>query len=263
MIYDVKIISGYPIETPKLNPVFFNKTFTFTPGVNVLYAQIGSGKSTILDTLKAYVCIPNSGWTKPLDPNATGATAIGHFPYVLRKFTKTEDVDALVKWDGTPCFHNHSEKRIHAFDLDFDDDISTTDEQFENALEHYSSGQYIVSRINKILNSINEGYPKSLWKDATKEQLIQKEWMDALGKQHPKNRIVTVILDEPEKGLSLTKQIQMWDALTKFQKSNNIQMIIASHSLAVLGRKDVNLIELEPGYVELTKTSIKQLAQQI
>jgi predicted ATPase len=262
MIYDIKIVSGYPIET-KISSSFFQKTFTFTSGINVLYAQIGSGKSTILDTLKAYTCIPNSGWSKPVDPNILGVTKVAHFPFVLRRLTKTQDIDALVKWDGTPCFHNHSENRVHQLDLKFDDDITTEDEKFENALENYSSGQYIVSRINKILNTVNEGYPKEFWKNATKEQMIQKEWMDSLGKQLPKNKRITLLLDEPEKGLSLAKQLQMWDVLAKFQKNNNIQMIIATHSLAVVGRKDVNIIELEDGYLKSVRESVKTLAKNI
>lgn len=263
MIYDCKIVNGYPVEDPKLSPIFKERVLSFKPEINVLYSQIGTGKSSLLEVLKSYTCIPNSGWTKLLDPNTTGAAAVGHFPYVLRKLTTTGDIDAIIKWDGVPCFYNHSENRAHAFDVVYDDDITNEDERLENTLENYSSGQYIVRRINKILNVVNEGPPDYSKQNPNKEQKIQLKWMQQLGKENPKNKVPTLLLDEPEKGLSLPKQEQMWDVLTSFQNRSNVQMIIASHSLAVTGRNDVNFIELENGYLADVRKLITNLAQNI
>ena len=64
MINHIEFISGYPLNIDWIG----HKRFNFTKGINILYGPNGCGKSTVLNTLKAYCGIEGGGWTFFSDP---------------------------------------------------------------------------------------------------------------------------------------------------------------------------------------------------
>jgi predicted ATPase len=62
----------------------------------------------------------------------------------------------------------------------------------------------------------------------------------------PRNQKVTLLLDEPERALSVPKQMEMFKLLERM--SEEYQIIIATHSPFVLFNINANFINLEEGY---------------
>ena len=89
-----------------------NKTFKFTPGINVLFGPNGCGKSTIVKTLKAYCGIETGGWSEVSDPATLGttSTALG-FPTAYASLAPGKCF-ANVGWTGNPSFFNDGEIKV-------------------------------------------------------------------------------------------------------------------------------------------------------
>jgi predicted ATP-dependent endonuclease of OLD family len=81
---------------------------------------------------------------------------------------------------------------------------------------------------------------------------LETEYIKSL----PRNGKITLLLDEPEKALSIPKQVELFDVLVKL--SDNFQLIIATHSPFILGYKKANIIDVTPGYMKECKGLIKK-----
>jgi len=75
----------------------------------------------------------------------------------------------------------------------------------------------------------------------------------------PRDGKITLLLDEPEKSLSIPKQIELFDVL--FKLSDHFQIIMATHSPFILHYKKINLIDFTPGYAKECRTIIKNAAK--
>jgi hypothetical protein len=221
------------------------KKFEFTDGMNILFSGNGAGKSVALKFLKAYCSIQVAGWTALVDPKVL---APDPFPHSYRAFTPDKD-RVVVDWDGQPVFYNSgdiadSNAWFYQKDGASEDGLSTEQERFDTMVEKPSSGQYRLKKINKMLNIIGnppELEPNPMFGDVT-EQL---DYLNSL----PKGGKLTILLDEPERSLSLPKQKKLLDVLMGF--ADKYQVIMACHSPFALNlpRDKVNFIEIEPNYI--------------
>jgi len=73
------------------------------------------------------------------------------------------------------------------------------------------------------------------------------------------SRKITLLLDEPEKALSIPKQIELFDVLIKL--SEHFQIIMATHSPFILEYKKANLIDFTPGYAAECRKLIKNIGK--
>lgn len=245
MIKSVKFIEGFAVEDVYKN---CEKEFHFTEGINIYFGPNGSGKSVALRFLKAYCSIQSAGWTRLVDPKAL---APDRFPHAYRAFAPDKD-KALVDWDGTPVFYNTgdiSDNNVWFFQNAggmSEDGLSSEKERFEAMVEKPSSGQYRLQKINKLLNVI--GNPPDVLGD-DQPRLGDVKWQVEYMKSLPRDGKTTLLLDEPERSLSLPKQKKLLEVLLEFSKT--YQIIAACHSPFVLDlpRESVNIIEIEKGYV--------------
>jgi hypothetical protein len=243
MIKSIKFVEGFTV-----NDIYKNsdKEMHFTSGLNAVFSGNGSGKSVALKFLKSYCSIPVGGWTQVVDPKTL---APDPFPHCYRAFTPDKD-RVVVDWDGTPVFYNAGDISdnnawfFQAAGNNSEDGLSTEAERFDTMTEKPSSGQYRLKQINKILNVVknppnyNNANPKL---GDVSEQL---EYLNSL----PKDGKITMLLDEPERSLSLPKQKKLLEVLLELSK--DYQIIMACHSPFILDlpREQVNIIEIEKGY---------------
>lgn len=68
-----------------------------------------------------------------------------------------------------------------------------------------------------------------------------------------------MILDEPESGLAIHVQANIFRLIDKRAKENNLQIIVATHSPFAL-LCEANFIELQPGYIKIAKQEIELLS---
>jgi len=242
MIKSIEFVDGFPMELYKDIP----KKFNFTDGLNCAFGTNGCGKSVALKFLKAYCSIPVAGWTTLVDPKMLSPDPL---PHGYRAFTP-DKLPAIVDWDGTPVFYNSgdiADSNVWFYQKDgtSEDGLSTEAERFQAMIDKPSSGQYRLKKINKMLSVV--GNPPALKPNPklgdVKDQL---EYMESLHKDGK----ITLLLDEPERSLSLPKQKKLLDVLLDF--SDKFQIIIACHSPFILSlpRDKVNFIEIQPNYLD-------------
>jgi energy-coupling factor transporter ATP-binding protein EcfA2 len=245
MINNIQFTSGFPIKIPHIG----NRIFNFNPGINILFGPNGCGKSTILKTLKAYSGISaGGGWTSINDPMQLASSS---FPFAYMGITPSK-CTANVSWDGTPSFFNDGDIKVndtffYMNEKKSDDGMTSMGEQLELLAEHPSSGQYRIKMFNKVFNMIRD--IPSISVGDIPSGYNYKECVNEINywKKLPHTGPQTIILDEPERGLSLALQKKVFqDVLYQFK---DLQIILATHSIFCLNMKDVNFIEFEDGYI--------------
>lgn len=246
MITHIQFKTGFPIDLPHIG----NKTFEFKPGINILFGPNGVGKSVMLKTLKAYCGIGTAGgWTSFNDPMQLAST---QFPVAYWGLTPSRCM-ADVGWDGTPSFFNDGDIKVndtffYMNERHSDDGITSDAEQFETLAEKPSSGQYRIKKFNRVFNMIRNvpHYEATDIPSGYKHSDCLKEL--AYWNSLPRTGPQTILLDEPERALSIALQKKVFhEVIPQFK---DLQIILATHSVFCLNVDDVNFIEFEPGYVE-------------
>jgi len=251
MINHIKFIDGF---APGL-PCISNKTFEFKPGINILFGPNGCGKSTILKTLKAYCGIMKGGWTAVSDPSKLGTGHVQYgFPHLYSHYAPGK-CKAEVSWDGTPSFFNDGDIKVsETFFFQNvgncgDDGITSEAEQMDILMKKPSSGQYRIGRLEKVFDTTKSApVPKAPLKADIARMNRERNYWRSLANSGP----LTVMLDEPERALCLPLQKQvLCDVIPK--EMNDKQVIIATHSVFALEVEGANLIDMEPGYIDVCK----------
>lgn len=260
MITHIQFYKGYATKLPNIG----NKRFEFSPGLNVLYGPNGCGKSTILKTLAAYCAIPNAGWSTASDPNQFPNQGREYYPHNYTTMAPGNCV-ADVGWDGTPSLFNSGD--IAADESWFyknvgknKDNIFSEQEQMLALANNPSSGEYRSYQINKILNHIKANKPLMPLglEDPNNPKFNHAEalYLSSLNKTGKH----TILFDEPERSLSMPKQMALFNALDQF---NEFQIIISTHSPLILFKENANIIDVESGYAQECVQLLINLFQQI
>lgn len=264
MIKSFQFLSGFATAFPHLK----DRKFQFNDNLNILFGNVGSCKSTMLKAMAAYCGIQVGGWSTISDPPKLAYDKPEHFPLCYRNYSPGQ-CDARVEWDGKPTFFNDSEAMGKNDNTWFfsnasqsADGITSEAEQMDILASKPSSGQYRIHKINKIMKVIQ--YPPNLEVvppnilDPRMRELAKLEvaYIQSL----PRDGKITLLLDEPEKALSIPKQIELFDVLVKL--SEHFQLIVATHSPFILEYKKVNIIDISNGYVRECRNLIKGLSKK-
>ena len=261
MIKEVKVTSGFAANLPCLKD-----KIEFKPGLNVLFGPNGCGKSTTLKIMGAYCGIKGGGWSRfpdPLDLKRGVGESI--------KKTKLPDAfkglspagcEAKVIWDGTPSFLNHSGNDNPMATVFFEsadespDGMTDMHEQIGLMMGKPSEGQLRIHKLRKVLEialkppdltKIPDRMVNDTWKEGW---TIFAKYVSKLDRTGP----ATLLLDEPDKSLSIENQIMFWkDIIPKM--STKLQLIVASHSPFCINVK-ANFIDMQNGYLEETRKAV-------
>ena len=262
MVHGLRIKNGFITQLPGFFPGI---SFRFSDKLTVLFSPNAGGKSSILKIVKAYCGIPpdKGGWTRINHPLSLGATEKHHFPMVYKEFSPGH-CEAEVIWDGTPVFFNEGDTKIDKWawftheEISSEDGMTSEEEHMNILVDNPSSGQYRINKMNKLFNLLKTP-PNFKMQPCFGNSQERSEL--AYFKSLPVNGKITLLLDEPERALSVPKQMEMFKLLE--QMSEEHQIIIATHSPFVLFNINAKFINLEEGYdrkcINIFKECVKGL----
>lgn len=225
-----------------------NKSIEFKPGLNIIFAPNGTGKSTLLEIIAKFTASEQGGLSTITDSWKNDMFAHG--------VNKMEGIS--VHHDGQPTMYNNPRKAVGLFGgmAAFDDDF------FEQGLMETqlkeSTGYTTMTRLNSVLSVLagKAEMPKEFQMKSYKTEEVYQQFL----KGNIEKGQQTMILDEPESGLAIHVQSNIFRMLQKKAKENKIQIIIATHSPFALTCQ-ANFIELKPGYINIAKQEIEMLAE--
>jgi hypothetical protein len=270
MIYSAKILEGFATKLPALSG---EREFLFTPHVNILCGENGTGKSTLIRALAAYCCVPNRGgiprFIEPGDMGCFGGN-MNEYPHACKGLTGiTADVD----WNGSlTVLYNPSEGDLplRGFEVEDSDGLLGSKGDIGQMFSKPSEGQKRVSKILAIESKLIEN-PNFIAKPTSCEKNYDKmndTWREAFDRyvayvescraKHASDQRPTLLLDEPDRSLSIAAQCAFWTSfIPRLQKS--AQIIIASHSPLSLFTEGAMLIDMKFGYSAKATEHIERL----
>ena len=248
MIYklDIRDPSKTPVKwLASIEALTKPRSFEFKPGLNVLWGRNGSGKTSLTKVIaRLFHCEQGN---QPLVTQESLSELVGGgFETIdLKKgLTITHDGQGLRHFD--PGHAVGLMGGAAAFDWDFGMEGIT------NAMFKGSAGQTTMFRFDRLVNEIVAGeVPEVAWKfPRDKNSGVWQERVKLAehflegnaAKGQP-----TIFLDEPERSYDLNAQVGVWRFLRAY--SDQVQFIVASHSLFALKIPDAHYIELSPRYL--------------
>ena len=248
MIYKLDILDAAKTPVKWLSSVeTFKKpcSFTFRPGLNILWGQNGAGKTSLTKVLaRLFHCEQSNqpivtqesllelvgGSFEPVD--IPKGLAITHDGQGVRHFDPGHAV-------GLSCGGA-------AFDWDFGT------EGIENTMFKGSAGQTTMFRFDRLVNEIVAGeVPEVEWKfpraNLSGTWAVRGKIANHFLKGSAEKGQPTILLDEPERSYDLNAQVGIWRFLRAY--ADQVQFIVASHSLFALKIPEAHYVELSPRYL--------------
>jgi len=224
----------------KRNERFYNsdfRSFDFKPGLNIIVGPNTSGKSSLLELIERYNGY-NNGF---FGPEQNGFKCKQE--YIQGKITGK--VCKVIEYAPQKL---HESQRIEQTGCDT---YTTVASHFQSRGE----GRYNYHT-----------YFSSTLKDKIKFSEEQIAELKADNIEYSDKECI-IIADEPENSMGLNMQLGLFEWFREFTKVNkNVQIIIATHSFAMfecIKHKDVNIIEMKKGWINLLKEQCKMALQDV
>lgn len=215
-----------------------SRSIEFTDGVNIIFSPNGTGKSSILKMIALNLAAEQGGVSK-----VTTTWLLNMFGFNLGGESKQTPLHGITI--------NHDGQKLHKFDARQEVGL-TRDRQIDQdffhdglveSMEKKSTGLLTIQRTRKLFELLED------FNDVDFE-IIDKHRADGnedaiklllpnISKGKP-----TILMDEPESGLSPIFQGNFLTALPEHETFNKYQWIIATHSPFAFMLPDANIINL-------------------
>lgn|GEM_PF-6966502 len=236
-------------------------TVTFKPGLNILWGPNGCGKTTLL-TLLARLFQCEQGGATTITENS-----IHEFFSSIGLTNRENPRGVLDSYDvrhdgkGVRFFNPAHARGMMAGGGAFDDDFFG--EGIQNLLFKGSAGQTTLFRFEQILQEYLETGTAPEVQSAINRDFVNEHWVERLDiiqeflRANSEPGPATILMDEPERSLSLPLQGQMWRFIRAY--ANVAQFIVASHAVFALNIPEANYIELVPGSIDAATKALTLL----
>jgi energy-coupling factor transporter ATP-binding protein EcfA2 len=232
---------------PKVKAFQGKNSFKFTPGLNVLWGPNGSGKSTLL-RLIARLTHCEQGGTPLVTSMSLGEATGSRWRLESGQARDAVELDA----DGRPVHFFDPTSTPGLMGGTFDDDF------FSEGLTHTmhgrktSSGEQVQNGLGRIFQSAIslETVPWKRHKPPTADTDYATKWLVPHGAAGPR----TILLDEPDRSLSVAAQREQWYILTR---QTRFQLIVATHSVFALHIPGATYIDVQEGDLRASRKAVR------
>jgi len=218
-------------------------------GLTVLWGPNGCGKSTVLKTMARLTHCEQGGASRITQSSVWELQA----PTPLGDRQRWRDGVRLVH-DGEPVHFLDPSQEPGLRHGVFDDDFFS-DGMLSLEARRSSSGQNVTGLLNRVLemaakaegigSTLNRDTVNPVWRANFEKMNEMLAPAEVDGKPLPPGPR-TLLLDEPDRSLSLPRQKDLWDTLAAQQR---FQIIVATHSVFALDVPGVRYVDLQPGYL--------------
>ena len=255
MVYKVVIKDNQkaPLHyLPDLDNFQNGKQYVFTPGVNIIVGENGCGKTTLMNLLKIYLLVDY--------------TECGRGAY-------NRNINALYRGglgmdgfhDGVEVYADYSNNTFrlsHAGEKEKTQSINTFEEfgtMFEQ--KHASTGEGVVIAINSLFNQMFSGKSSPKFDYAQFGKDNYPEYAKYIKKHRMAGDKVTVLMDEPDRNLSLENLQHIKGILT--YEHPQVQLIAVIHNPLLIYNlskvEGINFIEMTESYIDKVKSMVDDL----
>lgn len=266
MIRSLKVKSGYAKELPSLKGII-----RFEPGLNILFGQNSCGKTSALAIMGAFCGCPHDsgGWSRFVPPFFSFENKKDKFKYP-KMFAEvspghcTADVD----WDGTATFSRPPNVGKRLFE-DFDP-LYSDDDMINTIFTKPSSGAEKAGELFRIEKAMQAPPditipPETIYTcgGSTSYKYCNDEWKWAIDeftahvKTLPRTGPPTLLLDEPDRSLSIPNTVGLWCGFLP-RLAKTCQVVVASHSPFALDVPGANVIEMHEGYLDMCRKAMEK-----
>lgn len=250
MITKLKITNNANTPLSYLPDVFENGfEVDFKPGVNIIVGENGCGKTTLMNLLKIYLMVDfNECGRGEFNGNVNRL-----FRYAQGKFHSGVDVYADYTFNTFRFSHPHEKQGDSALK-----DFKTFGETFTNY--NSSTGQGVLNSLNYLFELMFDEDARLTY-DYNQFSELYPDYVEYV-KTHrikcPKE--ITILMDEPDRNLSLKNLAQIKDILSYHKENTQIIAVIHNPLLIyALSDKDINFIELTKHYIRDVKREVNLL----
>jgi predicted ATPase len=262
-------ISNMPITWWAEVPLLVErKSFSFSPGVTVIFGPNGCGKSTLLS------CLATVFHCKQMGLSCITRQSVDEMYYGFGDTSKKRS-GFEIEHDAKLVVHFSPDSNPGLFggSAAFDDDFMSLG--LNRLMRKKSSGQ---SNLNDFFRIVEAAQKMHKREDKIKAGNVNDYWAKKINDcvtflDTPTTKdsgLPTMILDEPTRSLDIPLQILVWEAIFK-RWSKSFQIIVATHDPFVFGMEGLDaegnsFIDLLDGYSQtcrnLMKISFDHIAAQ-
>lgn len=259
MIYQLDILDSTKTPVPWLSKVETFKeprTLEFKPGLNILWGRNGSGKTSLTKVLARLLHCEQSG-----QPCVTQESLLAlNADQILDEVNLKKGLRIQHDGQGTRHFDPGHAPGLVGGAAAFDGDFMT--EGLANAMFKGSAGQTTLFRFDRLMGEVITGtVPEVIWKfsrdrcNSTWARRVELATFFLQG--NATKGLPTMLLDEPERSYDLNTQVGIWRFLRAY--ADQVQFIVASHSLFALKIPEAHYIELSPRYLAKSEAALHLL----
>ena len=245
-----------------LNGFENGKTFEFKPGINIIIGKNGSGKSTLLKLIEKYTLLDKDCHNEQLlmdlfkfndNKIKDGVRVYGDYECSLFRLCH---MDEMVNSDTSlSSFENFGATFTSMHSSTGEGVIIALQTMFKKMFSPNAKLSFPMSRIEDMSENSND-----TWKERAK---IYLEYVKN-NKVETKEKEYTILIDEPDRNLDIENIKEIFCILGN--PKENTQVIAVIHNPLLIYRlskeKDVNIIEMEEGYVDKIKSEVDYLTNK-
>ena len=234
-----------------LDPI---RELNFKPGLNIVWAKNGTGKSSVL-TLIARMFHAEQGRYSTITHNSC-QELFGN----IKKLAGLP----VASHDGQGIMHYNPNHKVGLFGgmAAFDDDFGAEGVHAIFAMKA-SSGEQILNEVGKlVLEAKKRKSTDPIWKanktgGGDKHQR-RVEAINTFFKPSIPRGQITMLLDEPDRSLDVTVQYKLWRTIFP-NMAKEFQIIVATHCPFAVNVPGANYIELNQGYLDECRQVVSKL----